>query len=428
MRRPGARPGPAAHPQTPPSQEDHVPEAVIVAATRSPIGRARKGSLKDVRPDDLAAQTIRAALDQVPQLDPATIDDLQLGCAIPEGHQGGNLARTVAVALGLDTVPGATVTRFCASSIQTTRAAFHAIVSGEARAVISAGVESISMSTGKLMEEDARDPRFRTAWERTEKRASREIPAPWTDPREDGELPDAYIQMGQTAENVAELRGVERQAQDEFAVRSQNRAEAARESGFFAREITPITLPDGTVVDTDDSPRAGVTYEAVTGLDPVFRPDGTVTAGNCCPLNDGATALVLMERGYAKELGITPLARVVATGVSGLSPEIMGLGPVEATRRALDLAGLTIEDIDLVELNEAFAAQVLPSAEDLGIDHEKLNVHGGAIALGHPWGSTGARLTTTLLSGLAEREGRYGLATLCVGGGQGMALIIERIK
>jgi acetyl-CoA C-acetyltransferase len=428
MRRPGARPGPAAHPQTPPSQEDHVPEAVIVAATRSPIGRARKGSLKDVRPDDLAAQTIRAALDQVPQLDPATIDDLQLGCAIPEGHQGGNLARTVAGARGLDTVPGATVTRFCASSIQTTRAAFHAIVSGEARAVISAGVESISMSTGKLMEEDARDPRFRTAWERTEKRASREIPAPWTDPREDGELPDAYIQMGQTAENVAELRGVERQAQDEFAVRSQNRAEAARESGFFAREITPITLPDGTVVDTDDSPRAGVTYEAVTGLDPVFRPDGTVTAGNCCPLNDGAAALVLMERGYAKELGITPLARVVATGVSGLSPEIMGLGPVEATRRALDLAGLTIEDIDLVELNEAFAAQVLPSAEDLGIDHEKLNVHGGAIALGHPWGSTGARLTTTLLSGLAEREGRYGLATLCVGGGQGMALIIERIK
>jgi acetyl-CoA C-acetyltransferase len=428
MRRPGARPGPAAHPQTPPSQEDHVPEAVIVAATRSPIGRARKGSLKDVRPDDLAAQTIRAALDQVPQLDPATIDDLQLGCAIPEGHQGGNLARTVAGARGRGTRPGATVTRFCASSIQTTRAAFHAIVSGEARAVISAGVESISMSTGKLMEEDARDPRFRTAWERTEKRASREIPAPWTDPREDGELPDAYIQMGQTAENVAELRGVERQAQDEFAVRSQNRAEAARESGFFAREITPITLPDGTVVDTDDSPRAGVTYEAVTGLDPVFRPDGTVTAGNCCPLNDGAAALVLMERGYAKELGITPLARVVATGVSGLSPEIMGLGPVEATRRALDLAGLTIEDIDLVELNEAFAAQVLPSAEDLGIDHEKLNVHGGAIALGHPWGSTGARLTTTLLSGLAEREGRYGLATLCVGGGQGMALIIERIK
>ena len=294
--------------------------------------------------------------------------------------------------------------------------------------MISAGVESISTSTGKLMEEDARDPEFQAAWERTEKRATREIPAPWHDPREDGELPDAYIAMGQTAENVAELRGVTRQAQDEFAVASQNRAEAARDSGFFAREITPITLADGSVVDTDDSPRAGVTYEAVAGLDPVFRPEGTVTAGNCCPLNDGAAALVIMEAEYAEELGITPLARVVATGVSGLSPEIMGLGPVEATRRALDLAGLTIADVDLVELNEAFAAQVLPSAEDLGIPHDKLNVHGGAIALGHPWGSTGARLTTTLLNGLAERDGRYGLATLCVGGGQGMALIIERIK
>lgn len=405
-----------------------MPEAVIVATARSPIGRARKGSLKDIRPDALVGQMIQAALDQVPQLDPNTIDDLQLGCAIPEGYQGGNLARTVAVQLGLDAVPGATVTRFCASSIQTTRAAFHAIVSGEARAVISAGVESISSSTGKLMEEDARDPQFREAWERTEKRASREIPAPWHDPREDGELPDAYIQMGQTAENVAELRGISRAAQDEFAVRSQNRAEAAIASGFFERDITPVTLPDGTVVSRDDGPRAGVTLDSVGGLDPVFRPDGTVTAANCCPLNDGAAALVIMEAEYAKELGITPLARVVATGVSGLSPEIMGLGPVEATRRALALSGLTIEDIDLVELNEAFAAQVLPSAEDLGIDHDKLNVHGGAIALGHPWGSTGARMTTTLLNGLRERDGRYGLATLCVGGGQGMALIIERIK
>ncbi|ATG53498.1 acetyl-CoA C-acyltransferase [Brachybacterium ginsengisoli] len=405
-----------------------MPEAVIVATARSPIGRARKGSLKDIRPDDLVAQMIRAALDQVPQLDPTTIDDLQLGCAIPEGQQGGNLARTVAVRLGLDAVPGATVTRFCASSIQTTRAAFHAIVSGEARAVISAGVESISSSTGKLMEEDARDPLFQQAWERTEQRAAREVPAPWHDPREDGELPDAYIAMGQTAENVAELRGVSRQAQDEYAVRSQNRAEAAIASGFFARDITPVTLPDGTVVSADDSPRAGVTAEAVAGLDPVFRPEGTVTAGNCCPLNDGAAALVIMERGYAEELGITPLARIVATGVSGLSPEIMGLGPIEATRKALALAELTIEDIDLVEFNEAFAAQVLPAAEDLGIDHDTLNVHGGAIALGHPWGSTGARMTTTLLHGLQEREGRYGLTTLCVGGGQGMALIIERMN
>lgn len=405
-----------------------MPEAVIVATARSPIGRARKGSLKDVRPDDLAAQMIRAALDQVPELDPSTIDDLQLGCAIPEGYQGGNLARTVAIRLGLDSVPGATVTRFCASSIQTTRAAFHAIASGEARAVISAGVESISLSSGKLMEEDARDPQFREAWERTDKRASREVPAPWHDPREDGELPDAYIQMGQTAENVAELRGISRAAQDEYAVRSQNRAEAAKAAGFFDRDITPVTLPDGTVISADDSPRAGVTLDAAAGLDPVFRPDGTVTAGNCCPLNDGAAALVIMEAEYAKELGITPLARVVATGVSGLSPEIMGLGPVEATRRALALADLTIDDIDLVELNEAFAAQVIPSAEDLGIDHDKLNVHGGAIALGHPWGSTGARLTTTLLNGLREREGRFGLATLCVGGGQGMALIIERMS
>ncbi|MDN5685339.1 MAG: acetyl-CoA C-acetyltransferase [Brachybacterium sp.] len=405
-----------------------MPEAVIVAAHRSPIGRARKGSLQDVRPDDLAAQMIRAALDSVPQLDPTTIDDLQLGCAIPEGYQGGNLARTVGVRLGLDTVPGATVTRFCASSVQTTRAAFHAIRSGEARAVVSAGVESISMSSGKLVDEDTRDPLFQQAWERTEQRASREIPAPWHDPREDGELPDAYISMGQTAENVAELRGISRQAQDAFAVRSQNRAEAAKASGFFARDITPIILPDGSVVSADDSPRAGVTAESVGALDPVFRPEGTVTAGNCCPLNDGAAALVVMEAEYAAELGITPLARIVATGVSGLSPEIMGLGPVEATRRALKNADMSIDDIDLVELNEAFAAQVIPAAEDLGIDHDRLNVHGGAIALGHPWGQTGARMTTTLLHGLQERDSRFGLATLCVGGGQGMALIIERMS
>jgi acetyl-CoA C-acetyltransferase len=405
-----------------------VPEAVIVAAARSPIGRARKGSLVSIRPDDLAGQMIGAALEQVPDLDPATIDDLQLGCAIPEGYQGGNLARTVAIRLGLDTVPGATVTRFCASSIQTTRAAFHAIRAGEAHTVISAGVESISMSSGKLMEEDDRDPLFRDAWERTDKRASREIPAPWHDPREDGDLPDPYMLMGQTAENVAELRGITREAQDEYAVRSQNRAEAAIASGFFDRDITPVTLPDGTVVSADDSPRAGVTPESVSQLDPVFRPDGTITAGNCCPLNDGAAALVVISDERARELGLTPLARVVATGVSGLSPEIMGLGPVEATRRALDIAGMSIGDIDLVELNEAFAAQVIPSADDLGIDHDKLNVHGGAIALGHPWGQTGARMTTTLIHGLQERDGALGLATLCVGGGQGMALILERMS
>lgn len=405
-----------------------MPEAVIVAAHRSPIGRARKGSLKDVRPDELASQMVRATLDQVPQLDPSAIDDLQLGAGLPEGYQGGNLARVVATRLGMDTVPGATVTRFCASSIETTRTAFHAIRSGEARAVISAGVESLSFGTGRLVEDDARDPQFQPAWERTARRASREIPPPWHDPREDDELPDPYILMGQTAENVAELRGISRQAQDEYGVRSQQRAEAAIASGFFDRDITPVTLADGTVVSADDSPRAGTTLEKVSTLDPVFRPEGTVTAGNCCPLSDGAAALMVMEAGYARELGITPLARIVSTGVSGLSPEIMGLGPVESTRRALTNAGLGIDDMDLVELNEAFAAQVIPSAEDLGIDHDTLNVHGGAIALGHPWGSTGARMTTTLINGLRERDGQFGLATLCVGGGQGMALIIERMS
>ncbi len=370
---------------------------------------------------------VRAVLDQVPQLDPESLDDLLLGCAIPEGRQGGNLARTVAIQLGLDAVPGATVTRFCASSLQSTRAAFHAIRAGEAQAVISAGVESISQSSGQLLDPEARNPLFREAWERTARRAARELPAPWHDPREDGELPDAYIQMGQTAENVAELRGITRADQDAYALRSQARAEAAIAGGSAARDITPVALPDGTLVTADDSPRPGATLEAMGALDPVFRPGGTVTAGNCCPLSDGAAALAILADDRARELGITPLARIVATGVSGLSPEIMGLGPVEATRRALANASMSIADIDLVELNEAFAAQVLPAAEDLGLDHDRLNVHGGAIALGHPWGSTGARMTTTLLHGLQERDGQLGLATLCVGGGQGMALIIERM-
>ncbi len=405
-----------------------MPEAVIVAAARSPIGRARKGSLKDLRPDDMAAQMVRAALDQVPALDPATIDDLQLGCAIPEGYQGGNLARIVASRLGLDTVPGATVTRFCASSIQTTRTAFHAIRAGEARAIISAGVESLSLGTGRLIDDDARDPRFQPAWERTEKRACRDIPAPWHDPRADGEEPDPYITMGHTAENVAELRGVSREAQDAYAVESQRRAEAAIARGFFERDITPLTLPDGTVISADDSPRPGTTLEKVAGLDAAFRPEGTVTAGNCCPLSDGASALVVMDADYARDLGITPLARIVSTGVSGLSPEIMGLGPVEATCKALALAGMSMSDIDLTELNEAFAAQVIPAMEDLGIDHDRLNVNGGAIALGHPWGATGARMITTLLNSLRERDAERGLATLCVGGGQGMALIVERMS
>ncbi len=403
-----------------------MPEAVIVAAARSPIGRARKGSLADVRPDDMAAQMVRAALAQIPALDAGTVDDLQLGCAIPEGHQGGNLARIVASRVGLDTVPGATVSRFCASSIETTRSAFHAIRAGEATAIISAGVESLSMGTAKLIEEDARDPYFQPAWERSARRASREIPAPWHDPRDDGEEPDPYILMGQTAENVAELRGISREAQDAYALESQRRAQAAIDSGFFARETTPLSLPDGTVITADDSPRPGTTLEKLAALEPVFREHGTVTAGNCCPLSDAAAALVIMEADRARELGLTPLARIVATGVSALSPEIMGLGPVDATRRALALAGMSIGDIDYAELNEAFAAQVIPVMEDLGIDHDRLNVNGGAIALGHAWGATGARLITTLIHTLRERDAERGLATLCVGGGQGMALILER--
>ncbi len=405
-----------------------MPEAVIVAAARSPIGRARKGSLAELRPDDLAAQMVTATLDQVPALDRAEVQDLMLGVGMQEGVTGGNIARPVALLSGLAATPATTVNRFCASSIQTTRMAFHAIRSGEAHTLISAGVESISMLGAKITDEDARNPRFQDAWERSDKRATREIPAPWTEPTDDGALPDPYIAMGQTAENVAELRGISRREQDEYAVQSQQRAERAIASGFFESDITPVTLPDGTVITADDSPRPGTTYEKVAALDPVFREDGTVTAGNACPLNDGAAALVIMSDERARELGIQPLARVVATGVTGLNPEIMGLGPVEATRRALANAGMSIGDIDLVELNEAFAAMVLPTVEDLGIDHEKLNVHGGAIALGHPWGQTGARITTTLINSLRARDGQLGLATLCVGGGQGMALIIERMS
>ena len=405
-------------------------EAVVVAATRTPIGRAFKGSLAQVRPDALAAAAVRAALEAVPELDPADLDDLYLGCAEPWGEQGMNLARIVAVLLGHDHLPAVTVNRFCASSVQTTRMAFHAIRAGEGEAFVSAGVECVSRYPGfsgaGQGNEEWLNPVFADARARTEQyRLTNE---PWTDPREAGNLPDAYLAMGQTAEHVANLRGVSRQAQDEWAVTSQQRAEKATLDGFFAREITPVTTPDGRVVDRDDSPRAGVTLEAVQSLQPVFRAGGTVTAGNCCPLNDGAAALVVMSDRKAQELGITPLARVVATGVSALSPEIMGLGPVEASRRALANAGMTIADLDLVEINEAFAAQVLPSADELGIDYDRLNVHGGAIALGHPFGSTGARITTTLLNGLRARDGQFGLETMCVGGGQGMAIIFERLS
>ena len=406
-----------------------MPEAVIVAAARSPIGRAFKGSLKDVRPDDLTVQVVRAALDQVPQLDPARIDYLMLGCGLPGGEQGYNMARVVAVMLGYDTLPGTTITRYCSSSVQTTRMALHAIRAGEGDVFISAGVETVSRFARGNSDSlpDTRNPVFSDAEDRT-RHVAQDGADSWSDPREDEHLPDVYIAMGQTAENVAQLRGVTREDMDHFAVRSQNRAEKAIADGFFAREISPVTLPDGTVVATDDGPRAGTTYEAVSQLKPVFRPDGRITAGNACPLNDGAAALVVMSDEKAAELDITPLARVVATGVSALSPEIMGLGPVEASKRALTRAGMTIDDVDLVEINEAFAAQVLPSARDLGIDEDKLNVHGGAIALGHPFGMTGARITTTLLNGLRAADGTIGLETMCVGGGQGMALVLERLS
>jgi acetyl-CoA C-acetyltransferase len=409
--------------------EDTVPEAVIVATARSPIGRAFKGSLKDLRPDDLAATIIRTALDKVPELDPADIDDLMLGCGLPGGEQGYNMGRVVAILLGYDHLPGTTITRYCSSSLQTTRMALHAIKAGEGDVFISAGVEMVSRFTKGNSDSlpDTHNPRFADAETRVAKVAESGADS-WRDPREDGEIPDVYIAMGQTAENLALLKDVSRQEMDEFGVRSQNLAEEAINNGFWEREITPVTLPDGTVVSKDDGPRAGTTLEAVSQLKPVFRPDGRVTAGNACPLNDGAAALIVMSDTKARELGLTPLARIVSTGVTGLSPEIMGYGPVEASRQALKRAGMTIDDIDLVEINEAFAAQVIPSYRDLGIDIDKLNVHGGAIAVGHPFGMTGARIAGTLLNGLQTRDKQLGLETMCVGGGQGMAMVLERLS
>ncbi|MBL7501988.1 acetyl-CoA C-acetyltransferase [Frankia sp. CNm7] len=405
-----------------------MPEAVIVATARSPIGRAVKGSLRDMRPDDLVAQMVRAALAKVPELDPREIDDLMLGCGQPAGASGFNLARVVAVLTGMDHLPGTTVNRYCSSSLQTTRMALHAIKAGEGAVFISAGVETVSQyakgnadglpDTKNLIfaEAEARTAVFEAGGQT------------WTDPRCDGALPDIYIAMGQTAENVAQLTGVTRAEQDAFGVRSQNLAEKAIANGFWGRDIAPVTLADGTIVARDDGPRAGVTMEAVAALKPVFRPDGTVTAGNCCPLNDGAAAIVIMSDTRARELGISPLARIVSTGVTALSPEVMGLGPVEASRQALARARMTVNDIDLVEINEAFAAQVIPSARQLGVDEEKLNVNGGAIAVGHPFGMTGARLTSTLINSLAFHDRQLGLETMCVGGGQGMAMVLERLR
>ncbi len=404
-----------------------MPEAVIVAAARTPIGRAGRGSLVDCRPDDLAAFAIRSALAKVPALDPTTIDDVYLGCGLPGGEAGFNMGRIVNILNGLDTVPASTVNRYCASSVQTSRMAFHAIRAGEGDVFVSAGVETVSRFDRGTSDNHpgTRNPTFEEAATRTLSYAAGG--RDWHDPRNDGHLPDAYIAMGQTAENVARLKGLDRKELDEFGVRSQNLAEQAIAAGFWAREITPYELGDGTVVSQDDGPRACVTYDAVSQLKPVFRPDGVVTAGNCCPLNDGAAAVVLMSDTKAAELGIAPLARIVATGVSALSPEIMGLGPVEATRKALANAGMTIDDIDLVEINEAFAAQVVPSYQELGIDLDRLNVNGGAIAIGHPFGMSGARLQGTLLNSLDFHDKSTGLITLCVGGGQGMAMILERI-
>ena len=403
-----------------------MPEAVIVATARSPIGRAFKGSLKEVRPDDLAAQMVDAALAKLPELDRHDIDDLILGCAQPGGESGFNLARVVAVLGGMDHLPGTTVNRFCASSLQAIRMAFHAIRAGEGDAFIAAGAETVSRSVNGTTDNfpGTENPRFAGARARTGSQGGE----PWTDPRGLGLLPDIYIAMGQTAENVAQLAGITRQAQDEFAVLSQNRAEKAIADGFWARDITPVVLPDGSRLAADDCPRPGTTLEGIGALKPVFRPDGTVTAGNACPLNDGAAAVVVMSDVKAAELGITPLARIVSTAVSALSPEIMGLGPVEATQRALARAGLAIRDIDLVEMNEAFAAQVVPSARKLGIDIDRLNVHGGAIAVGHPFGMTGARIASTLIHALRERDRQFGLETMCVGGGQGMAMVLERLS
>jgi len=401
-----------------------MPEAVIVATGRTPIGRAFKGSLVDMRPDDLTALVVRTVLAKLPELDPRSVEDLMVGCGQPAGEAGFNVARVAALLAGLPDVPGVTVNRYCSSSLQTIRMAAHAIRCGEGDVFVAAGVETVSrFASGASDSGKATNELFSDAMERTAKRSER-AGEPWS--AQPG-LPDIYIAMGQTAENVAEYEKVSRLEMDEFAVRSQELAVAHQENGFFEREIVPVTLPDGNVVTRDDGPRAGTTLERLATLQPVFREGGSITAGNACPLNDGAAAVVVMSDTRAKELGIKPLARIVASGVSALNPEIMGLGPIEACRQALKRANMTIDDIDLVEINEAFAAQVIPSAKHLGITLDKLNIRGGAIALGHPFGMTGARIMTTLLNSLEDAGARFGLESMCVGGGQGMAMIVERL-
>jgi acetyl-CoA C-acetyltransferase len=385
-------------------------EAVIVATARTPIGRAFKGSLVNARPDDMGGFIVRTLLEKVPAVDPASVQDVMCGAANESGEQGMNLGRNIAALAGLpDTVPGTTVNRFCSSSLQTTRMAFHAIKAGEGDTFVAAGVESISRTGGKGFGKEDMNPRF-------------------VDESRPDFVNHMYIAMGLTAENVAEKFGVSRERQDEYACLSQNRAVEAQKNGFFEREITPYPLPDGTVVTQDDGPRPGTTVEKLATLQPAFKPDGTVTAGNACPLNDGAAAVLVMSDEKAKALGVKPLARIIASAVSGLAPEIMGVGPIEAVRKVFAQSGMTIDDVDIVELNEAFAAQVIPVCDELGISWDKLNPHGGAIALGHPFGMTGARIMTTLINDLQTFDKTIGLETMCVGGGQGMAMLIERLS
>ncbi len=398
-------------------------EAVIVATARTPIGRAVKGSLADVRTDDISAFILSDVLSKVPQLDPSEVEDVMWGIGQPAGEGGYNVARLISSMIGLE-IPGVSVNRYCSSSLQTIRMAAHAIKAGEGDCFVSGGVETVSRYIHGAADTGSHNQVFADAEARTKARqeAGSDTWSPF-----DG-APDIYIAMGQTAENVAQLKGISREAQDEFGVLSQNRAEAAQARGFFEREITPYTLEDGTVVSQDDGIRPGTTIEKVSQLKPVFRPDGTVTAGNACPLNDGAAAVVVMSDTRAAQLGLTPLARIVASGVSAVNPEIMGLGPVGACRQAMGRAGMSIDDIDIVEINEAFAAQVLPSADELGIDIDKLNPNGGAIALGHPFGMTGSRIMTTLINGLQDADKTIGMESMCIGGGQGMSMIIERLS
>jgi acetyl-CoA C-acetyltransferase len=404
-----------------------MPEAVIVATSRTPIGRANKGSLVNVRPDDMAAFVLKDVLSKAPALDPSLVEDIIMGCGQPGGEAGYNVGRVAAIIAGID-VPGVTVNRYCSSSLQTIRMAAHAIKAGEGDVFISAGVETVSRYMNGAADTGPHNAVFTDAEARTKERSAGEQPD-WAPPPG---TPDIYIAMGQTAENVAEHEGVTRAEMDEFAALSQNRATTSLENGFWEHEITPLPAIDAegneVLVTQDDGIRAGTTAEGLAKLKPVFRPDGTVTAGNACPLNDGAAAVIVMSDTKAEELGITPLARIVSSGVSALNPEIMGLGPIEACRQALKRAGKTMDDIDLVEINEAFAAQVIPSARHLGIPWEKLNVNGGSIALGHPFGMTGARIMTTLIHGLQDADKTFGLESMCVGGGQGMAMVVERLS